>query len=60
MTNGNEEPHICVGTGEPTHDATTWDDTPRRDANGKRAYLDLCRPLDSALLAVTLNKCEPV
>lgn len=35
MTNGNAEPCICVGIGEPTHDASTPDDMTRGDANEK-------------------------
>jgi hypothetical protein len=36
--------YICVGIGEPTHDASTSDDAMRGGANGKaerRAHLDL-------------------
>jgi hypothetical protein len=35
MTNENDKPRIWVGIGEPTHNATTSDDTMRGGANGK-------------------------
>ena|SRR5258708_2582323 len=35
MTNGNEEPRIYIGIGEPTYNASTSDHTTKGDANKK-------------------------
>ena len=44
MTSGNTELRIRIEIGEPTHDASTPDDTTRgmrMGKGGRRAYLDL-------------------
>ena len=41
MTNGNKEPCMCIKISEPTHDASTSNDTMKGDANekeGKKSF----------------------